>query len=68
MASGSRGRNNDGNNEPHNEGPFVLIENDPPTMDARMMMLKEQMVKTNENIDMLMANQGQPNMGTQVVT
>ena len=63
MASGSGG----GNNESHNEGPFVFIENEPPSMDARMMMLMEQMAKTSENITMLMANQAQPNTGTQVV-
>ena len=67
MVSGSGGENNDGNNESHNDDPFVSIENEPPTMDACMMMLMEQMTKTNENIAMLMANQAQPNMGTQVV-
>ena len=67
MASSLAGGNNGGNNESYNEGPFVLIENEPPSMDARMMMLMEQMAKTNKNIAILMANQEQPNPGTQVV-
>ena len=36
MASGSRSRNN----ESHNDDPFVVIENDAPTMDARMMIVR----------------------------
>ena len=45
----------------------MLIDNEPPSMDARMMMLMEQLAKTNENIAMLMANQAQLNTRTQVV-
>ena len=67
MTSSSEAGNNGRNDESHNEDHFVLIENAPPSMDARMMMLMEQMVKTNENIAMLMANQAQPNTGTQVI-
>ena len=68
MASGS----GNGNNESHNDDPFVVVENDtPPNMDARMNMLTEQMAKTKENIAMIMARQGprhgQPNAGTQVI-
>ena len=67
MTSSSGGGNNGGNDESQNEDHFVLIENAPPSMDARMMMLMEQMAKTNENIAMLMANQAQSNTGTQVI-
>lgn len=43
----------------------------PPSMDARMIMLMEQVAKTNEHTAMIMARQDQgqvhPNLGTQVV-
>ena len=67
MASSSKSENNDSNNE---DQPFVVAEHDTPTsMDARVMMLMEQMAKTNENIATLMARQdpGEPNAGTQVI-
>ena len=67
MVSSSGFGNNESNNE---EQPFVVVEHDtPPNMDARMMMLMEQMAKTNENIATIMARQepGQPNTGTQVI-
>ena len=67
MTFSSGGGNNGENNESYNEGPFVLIESEPTTMDARMMMLMELLAKTNENIAMLLANQAQPNTGTQVI-
>ena len=54
-------------NESHNVDPFVVVENELPTMGARIMVLMKQVAKTNENIAMLMANQVQPNMGTHVV-
>ena len=45
----------------------MLIENEPPNVDARLMMLMEQVSRTNEQIVMLMVSQGRPNVGPRVV-
>lgn len=65
MASGSE--TNDENNESQSQDPFIVVENDPPNVDTRLMMLMEQVAKTNEQIAMFMAKQGKPNTGPQVV-
>ena len=67
MACGSGFENNEPNNE---EQPFVIVVYDTPlNLDARMMILMELMVKTNENMAMIMARQdlGQSNARTQII-
>ena len=69
MALGSGSGNNESNND---NWPFVMVEHDTSlSIDARMMMLTDQMAKTNENITTIMARQdpgqGRPNSGTQVI-